>query len=775
MLEQRTNKLKEVIVEAEKPLRIKGDTLSYAVGQWKDKKDVSIEDVLKRIPGIEVDDDGYIKHNGNSINHLYINGIDLLENRYTIATKGLPAGVIKNVEVLQQHSHKQINRNTGKSKGVSINLETKDKSILTGIVTTQLANPVLSGGFDATPIVINPKSQLIGSLKGANFGNDYIFNDRSINVLTLGKPEPELDFIEIFQFYNKQRSNLKQQYWRDTYTGNTSLDYLTTKKKNELFKLGYSTDFDQVQIDNSFEEVIQLGDENITNNQFNDITSITRNHYLKGYYERNKLESYLKIDVYAQSFHKDQYANTLLNGVNFKRRLENLGTTIYSSIQFDKKTSLGLLSMDAGAQIKDTDGELFIDRTVFDILQTGSSNGTFQDIDTQENIYELKVGLYNDIKNGSLEFQLQGSYRKQKLSSDFGLVNDNSYDVFPFDNLQKYKRNKLNLKARLNQTWGKLRLSVTSDIYYNDILNKDISQSKESINGVYIEPSAYLNYSASSKWSFGMSTSLENTFSNINQTPTSFLITDYNSSSRFENRIQETRNYNISFNTRYKDILNGFFFNIDTNYNVNENKLISSLSFDEQGFRVNSFRDLVNSNSSVSISTNFSKTVGKSINIKLELSYNQFLNDIFINDELIKLDSRGYNSSLRISYDPLGWYYIIAKMDFYNSQSQTSNNTLNSYSFDTNIVFGQEWNENHFTEVTWNGQRNTFLENDNYNNLFDFRYVWKLKSDRELNFKILNLGNQKRFTSINNSSNITSINSFPLLGRQIILSYQFFF
>lgn len=774
-LEQRTNELREVTINADKSLQINGDTLSYAVSQWKDKKDISIEDVIKRIPGVEVDDRGFIKYDGNYINHLYINGVDVLENRYTIATKGLPAGVVKNIEVLKRHSHKLINNATNKSKGVALNLVTTKKNLLAGIAKAQIADPIINGSINATPLFINPKSQIIGSLKATSLGDNHLFNDRSISILDLGQPEPELDFIDYFQFYREQRSNLKNQYWRDTYTGNSSLDYLTNNKENELFKIGYSTDFDQVNIENTFEEIIQLGDDNITNLQVNDVTSITRNHYLKGYYEINNLESYMKIDFYARSFHNDQHASTLINNVEFNRDLKNTGNTIYSGIQYDKNTSLGLLTTDGTLQIKQTDGKLLIDRSVFDVLQTGASTGAFQDINTQESFLQVKTGVYNDIKNGSIEFQLQGDHRKQELSSDFGFNNDNSYEFFPFENLQKYATNKLHFKTGLHQTWGKLILTLKTDLYYNDITSEDSSQQSEKVEGLYIEPIAYLSYNRGLKWGFSISSSVSNTFSDIRQTPTSFLMTDFNSSLRFENRIQETRNYNIGINARYKDIVNGLFFNLAANSSKLNNKLLSSVAFDEQGFRISSFEDQDNSNSLLNLETSLSKTIGKSINLKVKASFNEFINMLLLNEQLSEFKSHTYNLNFEATYDSLDWYYIVAKAGFFSNQSQVVENNLVSYSYDTNVIFGQQWGEHHFTELTWNGQRNILLNSDNYNNLFDFRYVWKLKSDREMNFQIVNIGNQKRFVSINSSSNITSINSFPLLGRQFILSYKFFF
>ena len=89
-VKEQTVQLKEVSVRAQK-IRQNGDTLNYLVGAYQQQGDRVIGDVLKRMPGIEVADNGGIKYNGKSIKKFYVEEMDLLQGRYGLATNNINA------------------------------------------------------------------------------------------------------------------------------------------------------------------------------------------------------------------------------------------------------------------------------------------------------------------------------------------------------------------------------------------------------------------------------------------------------------------------------------------------------------------------------------------------------------------------------------------------------------------------------------------------------------------------------------------------------------
>ena len=79
-LKPKTIQMKEVTVKAPK-IRTKGDTIVYNVSRFADAQDKTIADVLKKMPGIDVETSGRISYNGKAINKFYIEGLDMLEGR----------------------------------------------------------------------------------------------------------------------------------------------------------------------------------------------------------------------------------------------------------------------------------------------------------------------------------------------------------------------------------------------------------------------------------------------------------------------------------------------------------------------------------------------------------------------------------------------------------------------------------------------------------------------------------------------------------------------
>ena len=137
--------LKEVTVRAQK-IRQNGDTLNYLVGAYQQQGDRVIGDVLKRMPGIEVADNGGIKYNGKSIKKFYVEEMDLLQGRYGLATNNINASDVATVQVLENHQPVKALQGRTLTDDVAINLKLKDSAKGTVAVNTMLGGGVQQAG-----------------------------------------------------------------------------------------------------------------------------------------------------------------------------------------------------------------------------------------------------------------------------------------------------------------------------------------------------------------------------------------------------------------------------------------------------------------------------------------------------------------------------------------------------------------------------------------------------------------------------------------------------
>lgn len=105
-----------------------GDTLSYGVLKFKQAQDRSVADVLKRMPGIEVSENGTIQYQGKNISTVYVEGLDLTGGNYTQVTNNLNADKISSVQVLENHQKMKALKDIEFSDQAALNLKLKDSA-----------------------------------------------------------------------------------------------------------------------------------------------------------------------------------------------------------------------------------------------------------------------------------------------------------------------------------------------------------------------------------------------------------------------------------------------------------------------------------------------------------------------------------------------------------------------------------------------------------------------------------------------------------------------
>ena len=120
--------LNEVEVIAEHvPLQFKNDTLEYNANAFKTQPGSVVEDLLKKLPGVEVERDGTIKAQGETVQNVLVDGKEFFGDDPKIATKNLPADAVDKVQVFDKKSERA--EFTGIEDGrdsKAINLELKD-------------------------------------------------------------------------------------------------------------------------------------------------------------------------------------------------------------------------------------------------------------------------------------------------------------------------------------------------------------------------------------------------------------------------------------------------------------------------------------------------------------------------------------------------------------------------------------------------------------------------------------------------------------------------
>ena len=119
--------LTEVEVQGEKaPIAVKGDTLEFNADSFKTRPNAQVEDLLKKLPGVEVDRDGTVKAQGQEVKKVLVDGKPFFGNDPKMATRNLPADIIDKVQLFDQASEQsQFSGVDDGDREKTINITTK--------------------------------------------------------------------------------------------------------------------------------------------------------------------------------------------------------------------------------------------------------------------------------------------------------------------------------------------------------------------------------------------------------------------------------------------------------------------------------------------------------------------------------------------------------------------------------------------------------------------------------------------------------------------------
>ena len=124
-----TRQLDEVIVQDEKnPVTVKKDTIEFNAGSFKTKTNATVEDLLKVMPGMEVETDGTVKAQGEQVQRVTVDGREFFGRDPKLATRNLPADAIDKVQVFDKKSdNAQFTGIDDGQREKTINLELKEE------------------------------------------------------------------------------------------------------------------------------------------------------------------------------------------------------------------------------------------------------------------------------------------------------------------------------------------------------------------------------------------------------------------------------------------------------------------------------------------------------------------------------------------------------------------------------------------------------------------------------------------------------------------------
>lgn len=117
--------LEEVFIRDKPKIEVKEDTVNYKASAFLDGSERKVEDLLKKLPGIQVDEDGKIKYKGKAVEKVLLEGDDLFDYNYTMGTKNMNVDIVEQVQAIENFTENPLLRNIEDSDKVALNLKLK--------------------------------------------------------------------------------------------------------------------------------------------------------------------------------------------------------------------------------------------------------------------------------------------------------------------------------------------------------------------------------------------------------------------------------------------------------------------------------------------------------------------------------------------------------------------------------------------------------------------------------------------------------------------------
>lgn len=116
-----------VVVENKKTYRNNEDTTVYHAATFMDGHDKNLEDVLKKLPGVKVDDNGNIVFRGKVVSEVLIENDNLFGQKYAVGTKSMKPVYVEEFEFIDNYNEEELTADLVKTDKLVLNLKLKEK------------------------------------------------------------------------------------------------------------------------------------------------------------------------------------------------------------------------------------------------------------------------------------------------------------------------------------------------------------------------------------------------------------------------------------------------------------------------------------------------------------------------------------------------------------------------------------------------------------------------------------------------------------------------
>lgn len=785
------DQLPEVIVRGLKPVTQTGDTISYNVEYFSDSSDRSIGDVMKRIPGIAVDESGRISYNGKPISNLYIQGDDLMSGRYGAATKAIRKEQIKSIDVLLNYQPINVLRDKVFTDKTAINLTLKDpkRLKLSGLGMAGAGTPEQYDA-EASTILLNEKIKMLNAAKANNSGIDYSNEIKNYNRNQLYEAQDFAENRELLNSALASTPDIPLNYYYRNNSQLVNLNNLYSTKDSLQIKVNFNWHGDKNDFPFSSQQfnILPNGDTTLFDQQQQASTRM-RNTQAMLSLQANKQRAYWHNKTNLQWINQSEQSNLSFNEDQFSQSLSTKHQRISNDFMFIPATKGNtLIEMKWVGNYQKMPQLLQVhDGVAPDVVNNGKDYQALRQSLTLPSYFSnasiALIGIRPSKFTQSFEVRHLAEHRQLQSQMDL-LQDDNMYLPYVGDtgNAVDWRRQFLQAKAQMNFRSDKWQIVAGIPLKYQTIhFNQRGFDEPPSSKRLLFNPDLYLRYNVNLQDRITMRASLTNNFGNIEQVYQGLVATNFRSFNRNAPVVQETDQASVTLSYDLQRAIKLLSANVQVQFDRITSNTLQASVFDSNSQQqvllpVDNNQNAFTASGQISYYFTPLRTKATFNALWRSAFDNQFINGsaIAFRNNLLSMGTELYgNLFQKITYRYNGGF-ITSRSSQRNAEAVTTPISNRYERMEHNLVLGFVFKRGLITS----GIRHTSFRNASLDAVkftaTDIGCRYQLKKLRtDLSFDVTNLLNAREYQVFAVSSNQFSVANYPLRTRMAILRATF--
>ena len=689
--------LKEVSVKSEK-IWGGNDTVNYVVDAFRDTTDIVIADVLKKMPGIEVKDDGKVEYKGKPISKFYIENMDMLQGRYNLATTSIAASDVASVQVMENHQEVRALQNIQFSDNVALNLKLKENAKGTFALMADLgagwADSLQYAG-SLTGMFFAKRNQFLGTLKANDAGINLVDNENVTVYPMASMVKPSAPGISGA---------------RHTLNRSQGVTYNSLHKLKNEAELSYSLLFggDRNRKSSESRTLYLLPDDTISLAER--MQSLETAKMLEGSinYNFNKDLDYLKISLIV-SGHRN-WGEGLVDNGELIRQEENYQSLCAkanihwirksrrdpeSGVEFNSNTSYGTLPY--GLQVAPG--------CFPDVLNGGEEYAlTLQNIGFQSFKSENFLRFLTSVVWKRLRIMPYFNFGIEEQAINSNLTGQNAdgltiqYAGNQFSNDIRWHKYQPAAGAYITYDRRRVNVSLVVPVQLRYIqLDDRIGTASDKQFKFLTQPSLSFHYDFNHNWKVSTKIAAYNSTPSLRTLYSGYILQNYRTLSHYDCPLADTYGANTSLTLSFKNVLKYIFGDFSMNYNRYRNEVMYAQSFEGNTMVINAVA-VPSWGDHLSVSLYAGKGFSwKKLNINAKCSYGLGRSPHLVQNQVATYYNLGWNANLTATIALTDYIFfnnkgsfsrMTSSLDGFNGDSQPIVSLIDNANLSVLLPFG---------------------------------------------------------------------------------------